>query len=820
MPFDSIVLTVGSAKQKALCEKLLFSKSLGNICVISDDDSGCRIGSGGAMLNTVSKFCGGNKKVLLINSGGFSKRSINYAVRGKAFASICERGETVTLLELIIREAEKLSEQFSSGLLVSCSDILVNTDSVLSPLENCTGFCVRADFETGSRHGVMFGDENGMLSVYPHKAGVPALRYIAESLGESSVLIDTGLTFFNSEFIEKAQKMLRAESFIGKMKGTGTEISLYSDIIFLLSQKADKERYLNEEGLSNSHRELRKILLKYLCGISMEVREASNQSFLHFGSVSESLGNIRLLSEKDSGERCFINSSAEPSCSFGEGSVIENSALSGKCVIGKNCLISDITLNDAAVPDNTAVCGIKLANGDYTAIVCPVSEDPKALKSGVELWETPRFYRGKSFTESFNKYIHNTNEPKISMRQAVENADYLYLSDHIRYISDLIKSSGSVSDAYILKRNRVISDYFAGREALRRVECSRECVTVALPVRVNLSGTWSDAMPYCTDNGGEVINMAVTVNGGLPITVTVERLKDKIIEFRSDDESTLFSPEEINARDSVGFSDFNLHRAALTIMGFTPETVIEDGFRLSTRVSGIAKGSGLGTSSILLAGCFRALGLMFSHEYGDKEIIKMVFAAEQLMKTGGGWQDQTGGIIPGIKITESVPGINQAPLSRRFEVSDSFRAFLNSRLVLISTGRRHFGRFIVGDIMSRYANGNNDCIKVLNALKALNRNTEKAILNEDKAGFSNCINRQWELLKQLSPMISNERTDEICSVLSPVADAVCICGAGGGGYLLTVLKQGVDLSSLAEYIASVPVLSGIPEPIKQIALYD
>ena len=176
---ESVFLTVGTKKQKQLCEKLVSDfndKYKLNIFVIADDEQGTRIGSGGAMLNILGAAYNSDNKILIINSGGFSKRSVNYAIRGKAFANIEYNGEIVSVFELLIINAKRLFNSFSSGVVVCCSDILVDTSNVEIEFDNNIGFCVRTDYETGSRHGVMFCNSENILAEYPHKCVAAKLR--------------------------------------------------------------------------------------------------------------------------------------------------------------------------------------------------------------------------------------------------------------------------------------------------------------------------------------------------------------------------------------------------------------------------------------------------------------------------------------------------------------------------------------------------------------------------------------------------------------------------------------------------------------------
>lgn len=45
--------------------------------------------------------------------------------------------------------------------------------------------------------------------------------------------------------------------------------------------------------------------------------------------------------------------------------------------------------------------------------------------------------------------------------------------------------------------------------------------------------------------------------------------------------------------------------------------------------------------------------------YTEEDLYSHVLAMEQIMSTGGGWQDQAGGVTPGLKYITSMPGIDQ-----------------------------------------------------------------------------------------------------------------------------------------------------------------
>lgn len=365
-----------------------------------------------------------------------------------------------------------------------------------------------------------------------------------------------------------------------------------------------------------------------------------------------------------------------------------------------------------------------------------------------------------------------------------------------------------------------VTGYGKLRRACSRTDCVRRSVQIRLPVRVNLSGTWTDAMPYCIDNGGDVIHAAVAVDGELPVCVAAERLPEPVLVFEDEGASVRFTADEWkSAPQMTEIGRFNLHLAAVQLFGITSDTEITGGLRLSTHVEGLAPGSGLGVSSILLGGCFLALNRLFDAKLSMDQILHMVFVAEQKMQTGGGWQDQVGGLTAGLKRTTSRPGFRQALSIQPLPLSSETTAWFDRNLCLLHTGKRHFGRFIVHDVMHRYLHGDAQTLSALETLKALNAQTASCFLNGQTEDIAACLNRHFAALKQLSPRITD---DEIChleTLCAPICRAVSICGAGGGGYLLACLREGKTAQDLRRHVrAHLPHLSD--DCVKTISLWN
>lgn len=210
----------------------------------------------------------------------------------------------------------------------------------------------------------------------------------------------------------------------------------------------------------------------------------------------------------------------------------------------------------------------------------------------------------------------------------------------------------------------------------------KDQVDIALPVRVNWGGGWTDTPPHCNEKGGVVLNAAMKLRGIYPVQITVKRLDELHVEFESKDigvYTTVDSAAEIwdchNPYDS-----FALHKAALIACGIIPvkeEADLQEilkrmggGIYLSTQVYGVPKGSGLGTSSILSGACVKGIFEFLGQERTDAEIYDVVLGMEQIMSTGGGWQDQVGGLTEGIKLISTKPGIAQNLVVEKIEMPE------------------------------------------------------------------------------------------------------------------------------------------------------
>ena len=348
-----------------------------------------------------------------------------------------------------------------------------------------------------------------------------------------------------------------------------------------------------------------------------------------------------------------------------------------------------------------------------------------------------------------------------------------------------------------------------------------DVVDIALPVRVNWGGGWTDTPPHCNERGGTVLNAALKLNGIYPIQIQVKRLDALHVEFASTDigaEGSVESVEEI--RDCHNpYDSFALHKAALIACGIVPlhgKANLQEicarlggGIRLSTKVVGIPQGSGLGTSSILSGACVKGLFRFLGREAREEEIYDIVLNMEQIMSTGGGWQDQVGGLKDGIKFITTRPGIDQKIRVEMVRIPEEALQELQERFALIYTGQRRLARNLLRDVVGGYLGGRPESIDALEKMQSLAVLMRFELERGNIDAFASLLNRHWELSKQLDEGSTNTCIEQIFLSCEDLIDARFIAGAGGGGFLQVILKKGCTKQMLQERLHEIFQESGV-----------
>jgi galactokinase/mevalonate kinase-like predicted kinase len=319
-------------------------------------------------------------------------------------------------------------------------------------------------------------------------------------------------------------------------------------------------------------------------------------------------------------------------------------------------------------------------------------------------------------------------------------------------------------------------------------------------VRIDFAGGWSDTPPICLDAGGAVLNAAVTLNGQYPIQVMAKLSAKPRIRLSSIDLGE--SREFTSAAELQDHSDPHewcaLPKAALVLSGIVPSRKgaslkawlgrFGGGLDL-TIFSALPKGSGMGTSSILGAAVLACLDRVQGIGFDAERVIRLASALEQRMNTGGGWQDQIGGLLPGVKLIETAPGADQTPSVAAAPFAERGGKNIAERCLLYFTGQKRMARNILRNVVDRWMSGEPAAREIVARLKAGARAAKDALDAHDAAKFAAAVREYWELKKAIDPGSTNAGVEAILSRVAGETEACLLPGAGGGGFVFMIAKS-------------------------------
>lgn len=349
----------------------------------------------------------------------------------------------------------------------------------------------------------------------------------------------------------------------------------------------------------------------------------------------------------------------------------------------------------------------------------------RKLEQGMYYAEALKIFGKRGISkEIFKLLMEDAAEADFSLKIRIYHAVSCYMKktrtiyDDLHYDALENDCFGTIQEAIYEEAEKKLPDS-AGYRIVK------DQVDIALPVRVNWGGGWTDTPPHCNEKGGVVLNAAMKLRGIYPVQITVKRLDELHVEFESKDigvYTTVDSAAEIQDCHNP-YDSFALHKAALIACGIIPvkeEADLQEilkrmggGIYLSTQVYGVPKGSGLGTSSILSGACVKGIFEFLGQERTDAEIYDVVLGMEQIMSTGGGWQDQVGGLTEGIKLISTKPGIAQNLVVEKIEMPEEGKKELKERFALIYTGQRRLARNLLRDVVGGYIGSRPESLKAL-----------------------------------------------------------------------------------------------------------
>jgi galactokinase/mevalonate kinase-like predicted kinase len=375
------------------------------------------------------------------------------------------------------------------------------------------------------------------------------------------------------------------------------------------------------------------------------------------------------------------------------------------------------------------------------------------------------------------------------------------------------KAFEHVGRTIVLSREK-LSDF--PKNALR----ADEIIWGRAPARLDLGGGWSDTPPYSLEHGGSVINAAVNLNGQPPIHAYARVIGEPEVRVSSIDHGARIVIRELDELLDYRSpeSKFSLAKATLALTGFSPEhadwpkgvDTLKDmlklfggGIELTTQAA-IPSGSGLGTSSIMGAALMAVVHRMAGRSLSPRQLFHNVLRLEQELTTGGGWQDQVGGVLGGVKMITTEPGL--VPDPRIHYVPDDV---LNPRAnggqtLLYYTGLRRLAKNILHYVVGNYLDRDRAAMDTLRRLHSFPPLMVEAMAAKDMRHFGELIDTAWNLNKDIDPDSTTGEIEAILKRIQPHMHGAKLLGAGGGGFLLIVAKSPADAAAIRAELEARP----------------
>jgi fucokinase len=931
--WDAVVLTASSGRQAELYRSEIQRRQLsgalpaGAEFLVVPDPGDRRVGSGGATINALGVLAKTREwwethRVLLVHSGGDSRRLPQYSPVGKLFGVLPARaraGETTTVFDETMELSAAWAERIPNGLLVASGDVVLRFEASAIQWDRpgVTGVAMRLDAETGSHHGVYVVGAEDQVYTFLQKPALATIKAAGGVFVDGRVAVDTGLLRFDPELTVALTELAGFRTL--------PAVDLYDHITRALTGE-----WAPEAGAGLFWRELKQILspAAFHCAVV-------EGEFLHVGTTR----SFRALAARSTGAGgggtgCLLDSVIGGECKAGHEAVILECDLAGPVCAGRGAILHGLTGigGSIEVPEETVVHQLPVsgAAGTGPAIGQPgmngwviraygSEDDPKqpldratwfnrpiletlqglglrvedAWDSGDaptlwnarlfpvatpdEAWECARWMMGyaggysvqrwrsaqrlslagsaqcadgKILAEARNHRLQgiwqNTavelaeagtdlrpllaNLPGLAPAAAAGRAlraraeklreggpeELTHAASHLAQAARLLSRAGfereaeaSEAAAFTCIRDAVCASAQASPE--RSLEPWRfDSVHVSAPPRIDLGGGWSDTPPFCFDWGGTVLNVALEIDGSYPIETSIRRIDEPVIRCNSDGNGApaeFRTSEELLAPCGPG-SVFSIPRVALMLHGI-PEAGVRleetlrklgGGLEIRCRVQ-LPVGSGLGTSSILAATVVRALATMSGRALSDHALSDEVMQLEQRMTTGGGWQDQAGGIFPGAKLLITGPGLRQRIRVQSVAWTERRQREFHERLVLYNTGIQRMAKDLLRQVVSRYLARETATVQVLHSIKTLAVEMSYAMAEGDWKHLGELLDRHWRLNQILDPHTANAPINAILERARPWIYGAKLAGAGGGGFLMLLARDAEAADALRTELA-------------------
>lgn len=797
------------------------------------DPVGHRLGSGGGTAWLLQEACRAEnvasvnnwlpkEKRILIHAGGQSKRLPSYAVSGKVLMPLpvfrWERGQRLSqdLMSVQLPLYEKMMAMAPDNIhtMVVSGDVLVRATLPLQPIPEADVVCygLWLDASVARNHGVFVSDRRSP-SVLKMMLQKPSVQTLAELQRDHFYLTDIGVWLLS----DKAVALLMQRSMSGNPGSTSQtdfkEYDLYSEFGCALG---------TDPTLVDDELRRLKVAILPLAG----------GEFYHFGTSKEMISSTLRLQNlvNDQREIMHIDRKPHPSI-FVQNAVteipftvennniwIENSHVGRRWHLTHDHVITGVPENDweMSLAPGECIDVVPVGDHDYEIrryrIDEPLNSNEVAERANLQrLFDQRRAFRKQNWSALAKNWSHSVFY-QLDLADAAEqfSKEQIPLPPPLPEDAPLMTRihdamfRGDHHRAFALLRDGLLS--WSGECRLpRRQVADDQIVWGRSPVRIDIAGGWTDTPPYCLMEGGNVINLAIELNGQPPLQVYVRPSKEPRIVLRSIDlgaVEVVETAEQLMDFMHVG-SPFSIPKAGLVLAGFGSSGVSGNPGSISlqqqleafgsgielTLLSAIPAGSGLGTSSILAATVLGALNDFCGLGWDKNEIGHRTLMLEQMLTTGGGWQDQFGGVLGGVKLLQTGRGFEQTPLVRWLPNDLWTQPEYRPCHLLYYTGITRTAKQILAEIVRRMFLNDNAELRLLREMKAHTMEMYEAIQQNDFRRMGLLMRKTWQQNQALDSGTNPAAVAKQTALIDDLCLGYKLPGAGGGGYLYMIAKD-------------------------------
>jgi D-glycero-alpha-D-manno-heptose-7-phosphate kinase len=196
-------------------------------------------------------------------------------------------------------------------------------------------------------------------------------------------------------------------------------------------------------------------------------------------------------------------------------------------------------------------------------------------------------------------------------------------------------------------------------------------------------------------------------------------------------------------------------------------------------------GSGLGSSSSVTVGLLHALFAYQGHQVSAEELAERACAIEiDRCRKPIGKQDQYAAAFGGICDIRFGPG--DRVTVGRISMDPTVRRRMQGELLLFFTGITRDANTILGEQTANIG----ERLQQLGQLRDLAGEAAEGLRDGDVNALGVALNKSWEAKRTLAEGVSNSQIDKaVEAALSAGAVGAKVTGAGGGGFLLTHMKE-------------------------------